>query len=62
MSLREKGKIIAIGHIINGEPENWQFNCEGKIAAIEITADSQILYAGYSISELEQISNKYWES
>ena len=57
---RVKAKIIAVGHVINGQPENWSFDCEGKGAAIEITSAGQMLYAGYSIAELEKISKKYW--
>ena len=56
----KKGKILAVGYIINGIPANWQFDCLGKIPAVTITADKQIFYAGYSISELEEISKEFW--
>jgi hypothetical protein len=55
-----KGKILTVGHIINGKPENWKIDCEGMVAAINITANGQILYAGYSILELEKISKDFW--
>ena len=57
---KEKGKIITVGHIIDGKPENWQFDCQMKIVAVEVTAAGQLFYAGYSISELERISKDFW--
>lgn len=57
---RVKGKIITVGYVINGQPENWAFDCEGKGAAVEITGDNQVFYAGYSVPELEKISKEYW--
>ena len=57
---QEKGKIIAVGHVINGIPENWQFDCEERVPALTITADGQMLYAGYSLPELEEISRDFW--
>lgn len=56
-----KSRILAVGHIINGVPENWQFDCMGLIPAITIYADGEILYAGYSIPQLELISKDFFE-
>ena len=56
----EKGKIISVGYVINGVPENWQFDCLEEVPAVTISADNQIFYAGYSIAELEQISKEFW--
>ena len=60
MEVRQKAKIIAVGYIINGKLENWKFDCIGLVPALEVTADQQVLIAGYTMAELEQISEDYW--
>ncbi len=55
---KARGKIITVGNIINGEPEGWLFDCKRKVPALEFKADGNVLYAGYSISELEKIMRK----
>jgi hypothetical protein len=53
-----------VGHIIDGVPKGWTFDCLGKLAAWTIIRgrdnDDKKLYAGYSIPELEQISQEFW--
>lgn len=51
-----KGKIITVGIIENGVPLNWHFDCtQSDVAGIEIQPDRSILYAGWSIAELQEI-------
>ena len=59
---RPKGKILSVGYIINGIPECWQFDGLGICAALEIAADGELFYVGYSVLELEKISNEFWGS
>ena len=56
----EKAKILAVGYVIKGNPENWSFDCCEVVPAVTILADGQILCAGYSIPELEQISKEFY--
>ena len=58
---RKRAVITRVGFIINGEPENWGFDCMMEVPAIEITADGEMLMAGYSIQELKAISDEFYE-
>ncbi len=52
-----KGDIREIGYIDdNGQPQEWCFDCKGKIPALTIL-DNEMLYAGYTVDELREISS-----
>ena len=59
---RQKGTITHFGFIVDGKPKNWGFDCMGAVPVLGITADGEMLYAGYSVLELEQLSRDFWST
>ncbi|MEO6001272.1 MAG: hypothetical protein ABIN89_30755 [Chitinophagaceae bacterium] len=50
-----KAKIIQIGKIVDRNPVNWSFESYAIIPALSISGKG-ILYHGYTVEELELIS------
>jgi hypothetical protein len=53
-----KAKIVTVGIIQDDVPIGWCFDCMNKVPMVQVFNDGSILYAGYSIDELSEISNR----
>lgn len=53
----ERGVIQRTGRVVDGVPVGWSFDCCGVIAAIEIRPGDEVLYAGWTVDELREISD-----
>ena len=52
-----KGKVLKVGLIENGEIKNWCFDCENKTPGIEIDTKNGVMrIAGYMIIELKKMA------
>ena len=52
----KKGKILKVGTVDDGTPNNWGFDSDG-VPALQINTDTgDILYSGYSVEELQFIA------
>lgn len=49
-----KAIIKKVGAMVDGKPTGFAFDCLGTVPAIEIKADGQVLYGGYTVGELEE--------
>lgn len=57
------GRIDRVGFVVNGRPDSWAFDCRNDMMtpAINILETADILYAGYSVAQLREISRIFWE-
>lgn len=53
-----KAKIIIIGKVIEKIPQYWTFDCENGASAFTLCKDGTVLYGGYTVKELTEISKK----
>jgi len=65
MMINNKAIITKIGYMDeNNQPQDFVFNCNYKpIPVINIKETGEIIYAGYSVEELKEISkstSKYY--
>jgi hypothetical protein len=52
-----KADILQVGFVDkDGTPQNWFFDCNAGVAAITICEDGSLLWGGYTVDELRQIS------
>ncbi len=57
--MKQKATIVKIGTFENGEPMDFIFNGEGQnVIGIDIQPDGSILYYGYTVEELKEITDK----
>jgi len=55
-----KATITRVGFIVDGTPEGWTFEISGNIPAMAIDSNGRILWAGYTVEELREISERFY--
>lgn len=54
-----KGRILHVGIVTeDGTPIGWVFETKNQGAAFNFTAECELMYAGYTVNELQAIAER----
>ena len=56
----EKAEIVTVGWIIDDFPRYFVFNCKESAPLVSVTPCGILLVAGYTMEELQEISDNFW--
>ena len=66
-----RARVVAIGHIFYNThmdaemPYDWIFDCRGvKVTPVDVdisTDENKMLFCGWPIEDLREVSRRYWE-